>query len=102
MSEVTHHPKVRRFKLCVDKLETLDDVKKILELLDIRLQTDNPVWEEVGQFFTTECVPRGYFNLYQKIGHEGIAKLHYHEIERECNKLLDEGKKPFFDESEEE
>ena len=51
MSKAHHHPKVRRFKLSVDKLETLDDVKKILDYLNIRLQTDNPIWEEIGQFF---------------------------------------------------
>ena len=90
MSEVTHHPKTRIFKLCIDRLETLDDVKKILDLLDIRLQTDNPVWEEVGQFFALECVPKGYIKLHKKIGAEEIAKLHYHEIEREAKKLLDE------------
>jgi|TARA_B100000035_G_scaffold294487_1_gene284792 hypothetical protein len=90
MSEAANHPKVRRFKLSVDELETLDDVKKILDLLDIRLQTDNPVWEEVGQFFKLECVPKGYMKLRQKIGDEGIAELHYHEIEREAKKLLDE------------
>ena len=87
MSEPAYHPKVRRFKLNVDRLETLDDVKK---MLDIRLQTDNPVWEEVGQFFTTECVPKGYMKLRHKIGDEGIAELHYHEIESEAKKLLDE------------
>ena len=92
MSEAANHPKVRRFKLSVDELETLDDVKKILDLLDIRLQTDNPVWEEVGQFFKLECVPKGYMKLRQKIGDEGIAELHYHEIEREAKKLLDEEK----------
>ena len=90
MSELVNHPKTRRFKLSVDTLETLDDVKKILELLDIRIQTDNPVWEEVGQFFTLECVPKGYMKLVQKIGHEAIAKLHCHEIAREAKKLLDE------------
>lgn len=90
MSEAVNHPKVRRFKLSVDRLETLDDIKKILDLLDIRLQTDNPVWEEVGQFFTHECVPKGYMKLRHEIGDEGIAKLHYHEIEREAKKILDE------------
>ena len=84
------HPKVRKYKLCVDKLETLDDVKKILDLLDLRLQTDSPHWEEVGQFFKLECVPKGYMKLREKVGDEGIAKLHYHEIEREAKKLLDE------------
>ena len=90
MSEAVNHPKVRRFKLSVDELETLDDVKKILDLLDIRLQTDNPIWEEVGQFFTLECVPKGYMKLRDKIGDEGIAELNYDEIEREAKKLLNE------------
>ena len=90
MSKAVNHPKTRRFKLSIDTIETLDDVKKILDLLDIRLQTDNPVWEEVGQFFTYECVPRGYMKLRQKIGDDEIAKLHYHEIEIEAKKLLDE------------
>ena len=90
MSEPVNHPKVRRYKLSVDTIETLDDIKKILDILDIRLQTDNPVWEEVGQFFTLECVPKGYMKLREKIGDEEIAKLHYHEIEREAKKLLDE------------
>ena len=85
MSESVNHPKVRRFKLCVDTLETLDDIKKILDLLDIRIQTDNPVWEEVEQFFKLECVPKGYLKLLQKIGQEGIEKLHYDEIEKEAN-----------------
>ena len=49
MSKAVNH--LRTFKLSIDTIETLDDVKKILDLLDIRLQTDNPVWEKVGQFF---------------------------------------------------
>tara|TARA_R100000005_G_C4987901_1_gene195769 strand:+ start:819 stop:1109 length:291 start_codon:yes stop_codon:yes gene_type:complete len=88
--QFVNHPKLRRMKLDVDNLETLDDVKKILDLLDIRIDSDNPVWEEVGEFFTTECIPRGYMKLRKKIGDEGIAKLHYHEIEVEAKKLLDE------------
>ena len=92
MREAVNHPKVRRFKLSVDTIETLDDVKKILDLLDIRLQTDNPIWEEVGQFFKHECVPKGYMKLLHQIGPEKIAELHYDEIERECKKLLDEEK----------
>ena len=88
--KLVNHPKIRILKLNVDNLETLDDVKKILDVLNIRIQTDNPLWEEVGEFFTTECVPKGYIKLHNKIGPEEIAKLHYHEIERECKKLLDE------------
>ena len=90
MSKAHHHPKVRRQKLNVDNLETLDDIKKILDVMDIRIMTDNPAWEEVGQFFTLECVPRGYMKLLHAIGPEAIAELHYNEIERECKKLLDE------------
>tara|TARA_B100000085_G_C18539877_1_gene511514 strand:- start:250 stop:543 length:294 start_codon:yes stop_codon:yes gene_type:complete len=86
------HPKVRRFKLSIDTIETIDDIKTILDVMDIRIMTDDPAWEKVGHHFLLECVPIGYLKLLRKIGHEGIAKLHYDEIERECNKLLDEEK----------
>ena len=92
MTELVNHPKVRRFKLNVDTLETLDDIKKVLEVLDIRIQTDSDLWEKVGQHFTTECVPRGYLKLREKIGDKGIANLHYHEMEIEIQKILDEEK----------
>jgi hypothetical protein len=82
------HPKTRRFKLDSERLETLDDVKKILELLDIRIDSNNPAYDNVWEFFSTEVVPRGYMPLRKKIGDEGIAKLHYHEIEEAANKLL--------------
>jgi|TARA_R100001480_G_scaffold123730_1_gene122205 hypothetical protein len=88
MREPVNHPLSRRFKLNVDTIETLDDVKQILKFLDIRLQTTNPAWEEIGQFFTIEVVPRGYMLLRQKIGDEGIAKLTYEEIEEQCHDLL--------------
>ena len=88
MRKPVNHPLSRRFKLNVDTIETLDDVKQILNFLDIRLQTTNPAWEEIGQFFTTEVVPRGYMLLRQKIGDEGIAKLTYEEIEKQCSNLL--------------
>ena len=88
MRKPVNHPLSRRFKLNVDTIETLDDVKKILNFLDLRLQTTNPAWEEIGQFFTTEVVPRGYMLLRQKIGDEGIAKLTYEEIEKQSRELL--------------
>ena len=93
MNESVNHLKVRRFKLSVDTIETLDDVKKILDLLDIRIQTDNPIWEEVGQFFKLECIPKGYMKLRDKIGDKGIAELHYHEIEQQALELLNEDEK---------
>ena len=92
MNEAHYHPKTRRMKLDVNKLETLDDVKKILDLLDIRVNTDINTWEEIGYFFNIECVPKGYMKLREKIGEEGVAELDYYEIERECKKLLAEEK----------
>lgn len=89
MSKV-NHPKTRRYELCVDKIETLEDVKKILDAMHIRINTDNPAWEEVEQYFCLEVVPKGYMKLLDKIGWEGIAELHYHEIEQQALKLLNE------------
>ena len=85
-----HHPKTRRFQLCIDKVETLEDIKKILDVMKIRIDTDNPDWEKVEDYFCLEIVPKGYFKLLKKIGHEGIAKLHFHEIEQQ---LLNESDK---------
>ena len=92
MNKAHYHPKTRRMRLNVDKLETLDDVKTILDLIDIRVNTDIENWEEIGYFFDKECVPRGYMKLYEKIGSEGIAELDYYEIEVEAKKLLLEEK----------
>jgi len=80
----------RRYQLCVDKLETLDDVKKILDKLQLRIQTDDSDYEEVKDYFCLEVVPKGYMKLLQKIGQEGIAELHYHEIEQQALELLNE------------
>ena len=90
---LVHHSKLRRFRLNVDELHTLEDVKKILHMFDIRIQSDSPAWEEVGQYFTIEVVPKGYIRLLEKIGHEGIAELDYHEIEEQARELLDEDEK---------
>ena len=85
-----HHPKTRRFQLCVDKIETLEDIKKILDMMKIRIDTDNPDWEKVEDYFCLEVVPKGYMKLLQKIGQEGIAELHYYEIEQQALELLNE------------
>lgn len=92
MSKV-NHPKTRRFELCADKIETLEDVKKILNSMHIRIDTDNPEWEKVEDYFCLEVVPKGYFKLLEKIGHEGIAELHYHEIEQQSLELLNKDEK---------
>ena len=91
MSKVIH-PKTRRFKLCIDKVETLEDVKKILDAMNIRIDTNNPEWDNVSDYFCLEVVPKGYIELLKKIGWEGIAELHYHEIEQQAAALLEESK----------
>jgi hypothetical protein len=89
MSKV-NHPKTRRFELCADKLETLEDIKKVLSAMKIRIDTDNPDWNKVEDYFCLEVVPKGYLKLLEKIGWEGIAELHYHEIEQQALELLNE------------
>lgn len=92
MSKV-NHPKTRRYQLCIDKVETLEDVKKILDVMKIRIQTDDPAWDEVEDYFCLEVVPKGYFKLLDKIGWEGIAELNYDEIEQQSLDLLSEDEK---------
>jgi len=80
----------RRYQLCVDKLETLEDVKKILDLMQLRIQTDDSGYEEVKDYFCLEVVPRGYIKLLEKVGYEGIANMNWDEMEIEASKLLNE------------
>lgn len=89
MSKV-NHPKTRRYQLCVDKIETLEDIKKVLDAMKVRIETDNPEWDNVSEYFCLEVVPKGYMKLLEKIGWEGIAELHYHEIEQQASALLKE------------
>ena len=84
-----NHPKTRRLQLCVDTIETIDDVKKILNLMKIRIDTDNPEYEEVKKYFCLEIVPKGYFALLKEIGWEGISKLNYDEMEKQAALLID-------------
>ncbi len=89
---MTNKP-TRRYQLTIDKIETLEDIKKILDAMKVRMDTDNPDWEKVEDYFCLEVVPKGYMKLLQKIGHEGIAELHYHEIEQQSLELLNEDEK---------
>lgn len=82
-------PKTRRLQLCIDKVETLEDVKKILNAMNIRIDTDNPEWENVEDYFCLEVVPKGFGLLLNKIGWEGINNLHYNEIEQQAKVLLE-------------
>ncbi len=89
---MTNKP-TRRYQLTIDKIETLEDIKKILDAMKVRMDTDNPDWEKVEDYFCLEVVPKGYMKLLQKIGQEGIAELHYHEIEQQALELLNEDEK---------
>jgi hypothetical protein len=79
---------VRRFELCTERLETLEDVKKILKALQIRLDTDNPYYEELEYYFSTEVVPPGYLKLYEAVGPDEIHKMSYDEIVQKGLELL--------------
>ena len=79
---------VRRFELCTERLETLEDVKKILKALQIRLDTDNPFYEELEYYFSTEVVPPGYLKLYAEVGPDEIYKMSMNEIAQMGSELL--------------
>lgn len=79
--------RVKRYELCTERLETLEDVKKILKALHIRIDTDNPLYEELQYYFSTEIVPPGYLKLYEKVG-DKIYKMSYDEIVKKGLELL--------------
>lgn len=79
---------LRKFQLCVEKIETLEDVKKILNAMQIRIDTDNTLFEELEQYFTIEVVPKGYILVLEKVGYEQINKMTLEEIEQMGRELL--------------
>ena len=81
---------VRRFELCTERLETLEDVKKVLKALQIRIDTDNPFYEELEYYFSTEVIPRGYIKVLEKVGYEEIGKMSWDEIAQMGSELLNE------------
>jgi len=83
---------VRRFELCIEKLKTLKDVKKILKAMQIRIDTDNPLYEELSYYFSTEVVPKGYLLVLEKVGYEQINKMSAEEIAKMGLELLNQTK----------
>jgi hypothetical protein len=81
---------IRRFELCIERLETLEDVKKILKALQIRIDTDNPLYEELEYYFSTEVVPPGYLKVYEKVGYEEIGTMSWDEIAQMGSELLNQ------------
>ena len=81
---------VRRFELCTERLETLEDVKKVLKALQIRIDTDNPLYEELEYYFSTEVVPRVYIKVLEKVGYDEIGKMSWDEIAQMGSELLNQ------------
>jgi hypothetical protein len=81
---------LRRFELCTERLETLEDVKKVLKAMHIRIDMDNPYYEELEYYFSTEVVPRGYMKVLEKVGYEKINTMTLEEIEKMGLELLNE------------
>jgi len=81
---------LRRFELCTERLETLEDVKKVLKAMHIRIDTDNPYYEELEYYFSTEVVPKGYMKVLEKVGYEKINTMTLEEIEKMGLELLNE------------
>ena len=82
---------VRRFELCTERLETIEDISKILKALQIRIDTDNPLYEELEYYFSTEVVPPGYLKVYEKVGDE-IYNMSMDEIAQMGSELLENEK----------
>ena len=80
----------RRFELSTDRLKTLDDVIKILKALQIRIDNDNPLYEELEYYFSTEVVPRGYIKVLEKVGYDEIGKMSWDEIAQMGSELLNQ------------
>ena len=72
--------RVKRFELCTERLETLEDVIKIIKTMQIRIDTDNPLYEELEYYFSVEVVPPGYIKVYEKLGSDEFHKMPYEEI----------------------
>ena len=81
---------VKRFELCTERLKTIKDIKKVLKALQIRIDTDNPLYEELKEYFVIEVVPPGYLKVYEKIGPDEIHKMTLEEIKTMGNELLNQ------------
>ena len=79
---------VRRFELCTERLKTIKDIKKVLKALQIRIDTDNPLYEELEYYFSTEVVPKGYIKVLEKVGYKQISKMTLEEIAQMGSELL--------------
>ena len=86
---------VRRYELCTERLKTIKDIKKVLKALQIRIDTDNPFYEELEYYFSTEVVPRGYLLVLEKVGYDEIANMTYEEIAQMGSELLNQNEQTY-------
>lgn len=78
---------IRTYQLDVSRIQDLDDVKKILNGLALRINTDDEFYEDVKDLFTTEVVPQGYAKLLEAVGQEEVAKMTYEEMGEKISEL---------------
>ena len=48
----------KQFQLNADTINSLEDVKKILAAMHVRIYEDNPFFSEVEKFFNVEVIPK--------------------------------------------
>jgi hypothetical protein len=78
---------VRFYQLDPDKIETIEDVRKVLGAVKLRIDTDHYMFDELVEYFTTEVVPKGYIPLLSAIGSERVAKMTFEEMEEKIIEL---------------
>ena len=80
----------KRFQLCEKKIKTIEDVKKILGAMQIRIDNDNPLYEDLKDYFVVEVVPKGYFKVLEKVGLEKLYQMTPEKIEEMAKTLIEE------------
>ena len=60
----------KQFQLNSEKIETLEDVKKIFNAMHVRIYEDNPFYDEIKHYFDIEVIPKGYLKLLEIMSEE--------------------------------
>lgn len=81
---------VRTYQLDISRIDGIEDIKKILDGLQLRINTDDLLYEDVKHLFTTEVVPQGYARLIEAVGNEEVAKMTYEEMREKISTLQNE------------
>ena len=77
----------RIYQLDISRIDGIEDIKKILNGLQLRINTDDFFYEDVKHLFTTEVIPKGYIKLVEAVGEEEIAKMTYEEMREKISEL---------------